>query len=129
MGDSEFSGYETKEGLKTGDNRLSPPPDPRVEKPRVPYAEQARNMVFAKVTQMLKDGVYEGIEYNFSVDDVHVVWFAKVLKNWKALVVTTLALPDGLYYEVTFNGEKQEVYIDTYVKAGNEAFTYQGTPL
>lgn len=47
-----------------------------------------------------------------------VVWFSKSLQNWKALVSTTL--PDKMYYEVTYNGDKQEAYIDAYLKVGNE---------
>lgn len=47
-------------------------------------------------------------------DDVFVVWFCKVLKNWKALVTTTL--PDGAYYEVTHDGEKHQTYLDVYTK-------------
>lgn len=49
--------------------------------------------------------------------DVFVVWFCKVLQNWKALVSTTL--PDGMYYEVTYNGDKFEAYIDAYKKFEN----------
>lgn len=52
-------------------------------------------------------------------DEVYVVWFSKTLKNWKALVATTN--PDGSYFEVTYNGEKGETYIDAYVKAHNIA--------
>ncbi len=53
----------------------------------------------------------------FGLDEVYVVWFVKVLQNWKALVSTTL--PDGMYYEVTYNGEKGETYIDAYKKFDN----------
>lgn len=50
---------------------------------------------------------------------VYVVWFSKTLQNWKALVSTTL--PDGMYYEVTYNGDKREAYIDVYKKFDNVA--------
>ena len=50
-------------------------------------------------------------------DDVYIVWFCKTLQNWKALVSTTL--PDGMYYEVTCNGDKNEVYLDAYKKFEN----------
>lgn len=50
-------------------------------------------------------------------DFIYVVWFTKTLQNWKALVSTTL--PDGMYYEVTFNGEASEIYIDVYKKWDN----------
>lgn len=55
----------------------------------------------------------------FGVDEVYVVWFVKALQNWKALVSTTL--PDGMYYEVTYNGDKNESYIDAYKKFDNVA--------
>ena len=50
-------------------------------------------------------------------DDVYVVWFCKTLQNWKALVSTVL--PDGMYYEITHNGDKNETYIDCYKKWEN----------
>lgn len=52
-----------------------------------------------------------------TVDDVYIVWSCKSLQNWKALVSTTL--PDGMYYEITHNGDKQETYIDAYKKWEN----------
>lgn len=52
-----------------------------------------------------------------TMDDVFVVWFAKTLKNWKCLVSTTV--PDGMYYEVTHNGDKNETYVDVYKKWEN----------
>ena len=52
-----------------------------------------------------------------TMDDVFVVWFAKTLQNWKCLVSTTV--PDGMYYEVTHNGDKHETYVDVYKKWEN----------
>lgn len=49
--------------------------------------------------------------------ECHVVWFCKTLQNWKCLISTTL--PDGMYYEVTYNGNKKETYIDAYKKFDN----------
>lgn len=54
---------------------------------------------------------------NVTIDDVYVVWFAKTLQNAKALLSTTL--PDGMYYEVTLNGDKNEIYFDAYKKFHN----------
>ena len=52
-----------------------------------------------------------------TVDDVYVVWFCKTLQNWKALASTTV--PDGMYYELTYNGDKYEMYLDAYKKFEN----------
>ena len=50
-------------------------------------------------------------------DDVYVVWQCKTLQNNKALLSTTLF--DGMYYEITYNGDKDEAYIDAYKKWEN----------
>lgn len=50
-------------------------------------------------------------------DDIYIVWFSKTLQNWKALVSTTIS--DGMYYEVTYNGDKKETYLDAYKKWEN----------
>lgn len=50
--------------------------------------------------------------------DVYTVWKAKALQNWKYLLSTTLT--DGMYYELTFNGDKNEWYLDAYKKFENQ---------
>ena len=52
-----------------------------------------------------------------STEDVFVVWSCKTLQNNKALLSTTV--PDGMYYEITYNGDKQEAYVDAYKKWEN----------
>lgn len=52
-------------------------------------------------------------------DDVFIVWMCKTLQNSKALVSTTLS--DGMYYELTYNGDKKELYLDAYKKWENKA--------
>ena len=49
-------------------------------------------------------------------DDVFMVWCCKTLQNVKALLSTPLS--DGMYYEMTYNGDKNEVYMDIYKKTG-----------
>lgn len=49
--------------------------------------------------------------------EVFIIWFSKTLQNWKACVGTTLA--DEMYYEVTYNGDKRETYLDAYNKVEN----------
>ena len=50
--------------------------------------------------------------------DVYIVWYCKTLQNWKALLSTTLS--DGMYYEFTLNGDKDEAYLDAYKKWDNK---------
>lgn len=52
-----------------------------------------------------------------SIKDVYVVWMCKTLQNSKALLSTNV--PDGLYYECTYNGDKKELYLDVYKKWAN----------
>jgi hypothetical protein len=52
-----------------------------------------------------------------NIKDVYVVWMCKTLKNSKALLSTTVS--DGMYYEITYNGEKDEIYLDAYKKWEN----------
>ena len=54
-----------------------------------------------------------------NADDLYIVWFCKVLGNWKALISTDKW--DGYYWEVTYNGAKQETYVDVYRKEYNVA--------
>lgn len=50
-------------------------------------------------------------------EDVFVVWSCKTLQNNKALLSTTVS--DGMYYECTYNGDKDEMYADVYKKWDN----------
>jgi hypothetical protein len=52
-------------------------------------------------------------------EDVYIVWMCKTLQNNKALASTTLF--DGMYYEITYNGNKNEAYVDVYKKWENFA--------
>mgnify|MGYP006386600427 CR=1 FL=1 len=51
-------------------------------------------------------------------EDVYVVWSCKTLQNSKAMLSTDIR--DGMYYEVTYNGDKNEIYFDAYRKEHNE---------
>ena len=74
-----------------------------------------------KARQIVRDyfnshvDVTDGVQ--ISLEDVYVVWFSKTLQNWKALVSTTVS--DGMYYEITHNGDKNETYVDVYKKWEN----------
>lgn len=51
-------------------------------------------------------------------DDVYVVWYCKTLQNHKALLSTTV--PDGMYYEFTYNSDNKECYMNAYKKWENK---------
>ena len=73
-----------------------------------------------KAKQIVVDyaNLHRDISYKpITKDDVYVVWFCKTLQNFKVLLSTTI--PDGMYYEVTFNGDKNEYYLDVYKKWEN----------
>ena len=50
--------------------------------------------------------------------EAFIVWKCKVLQNWKWMISTTMC--DGMYYEVTYNGDKDEFYLDAYKKFENQ---------
>ena len=50
-------------------------------------------------------------------DDVFIVWSCMTSQNNKALASTTVS--DGMYYELTYNGDKNELYFDAYKKWEN----------
>ncbi|MDU5933634.1 hypothetical protein HMPREF2641_07790 [Lactobacillus sp. HMSC068B07] len=52
-------------------------------------------------------------------DDVYIVWSCRALQNSKALASTKVS--DGMYYEITYNGDKHELYLDAYKKFENRA--------
>lgn len=65
-----------------------------------------------------KEAVRNSYNTQPGVRDVFLVWFCKTLQNYKALLITDTF--DGKYYEFTYNGDKDEGYLDTYAKVSNE---------
>ncbi len=63
--------------------------------------------------------LFNEFDYNaneITPGDMYIVWFCKTLQNWKALVS---GVNVNQYIEVTYNGDKEETYIDVYNKAFN----------
>jgi predicted nuclease of restriction endonuclease-like RecB superfamily len=47
-----------------------------------------------------------------TMDDVYIVWFAKALGNWRAIVSSNVAR--GLLYDISYSGHRAEVTIDVF---------------
>jgi hypothetical protein len=45
--------------------------------------------------------------------ETYIVWKCKALQNWKYLIGTDV--DDTMYYELTYNGDKKEWYLDAYM--------------
>jgi hypothetical protein len=95
-----------------------------MKKRRIKMIDYMTDVLFAdlcksQVYEYVKDTFFKGEDTNnFTKDNVYVVWQVKVLQNWKALVSTTIE--DGMYYELTLNGDKGELYLDAYKKQENK---------
>lgn len=72
-----------------------------------------------KAIQIVYEYVLEHLDKSDRVPaiEVYTVWKVKALQNWKYLLATSL--PDGMYYELTYNGDKNEWYLDAYKKFEN----------
>lgn len=78
------------------------------------FTEKAKRLVFEYIRPRLEK---TDTHVTFAEDEVYVVWYTYILGHWKALVSTTL--PDGMYYELTYNSDKHETYLDAYKKFDN----------
>lgn len=68
---------------------------------------------------IVSDYIYAHLDKSDDLPDyeVFMVWKCKALQNWKYLLSSTLF--DGMYYELTYNGDKREWYLDAYKKFEN----------
>lgn len=73
--------------------------------------------------QILEEYIREHIDKTEKIPEyeMYIVWQVKVLQNNKALLSTTI--PDGMYYEITYNGDKKEFYLDAYKKFENRCIS------
>lgn len=82
------------------------------------YQDKARKIVLDYYNEN-----YLPLGQELHISQVYVTNFTKTLQNWKALVATDVP-GDGMYFEVTHNGDKRETYLDAYVKAANVVIPY-----
>jgi hypothetical protein len=75
--------------------------------------------------KIIRDYVMEHLDKSDKVPDfnVFIVWKCKALQNWKYLLSTTLF--DGMYYELTLNGDLKEWYLAAYKKFENRRIDQQ----
>ena len=73
-----------------------------------------------KVVDYFNSRVDKTDNLKITKDNVFVVWYCKTLQNAKALLSTNVS--DGMYYELTYNGDKNELYLDAYKKWENKKF-------
>lgn len=76
-----------------------------------------RRMAIKAVVDYTKKHIDKTDDREITAEDVYVVWQVKVLQNNKALLSTNIS--DGMYYECTYNGDKDEMYVDCYKKWEN----------
>lgn len=92
-----------------------------MERDNTPETGQVKEDIQGKARKIVLDYVNTTILFQGSQpldpEEVYVVWFSKTLQNWKALVSTNLR--DGRYYELTYNGDRCETYLDVYEKQDN----------
>ena len=74
--------------------------------------DQEALMIVEEYVMRNLDKSYEEPEF-----EVYIVWKCKALQNWKYLISTNLY--DGMYYEMTYNGDLKEWYLDAYKKFEN----------
>ena len=81
-------------------------------------------IVKEQVCQYTNDHLDKTDDVKINTSNVFIVWYAKTLQNWKVLASTTVS--DGMYYELTLNGDKSELYFDAYKKFENKCIKLIG---
>lgn len=77
------------------------------------FQEICRN----KLTQTYREILENNIDYS----NTFIVWSVKALQNFKCLASTTIN-NDNVYVEYIYNGDKEELYEDFYIKKKNTKY-------
>ena len=67
------------------------------------------------------DDSTDKVNVQITTDDVYFVWFNYTLQRMKALLSTTV--PDGMYFEITYNPISEDIYFDAYKKVRNKCIS------
>lgn len=110
-------------------NYMSSNPEPQVnlpEKPKEPEMVEVDREDFMTKAKILvahdfNDTFFPNSDNKATPKEFYVVIFAKELQNWKALISTDIV--SGQYWEVTYDGDKKQTYVDHYVKRQNTCIT------
>lgn len=75
------------------------------------------------VIKLISDYIKEHLDKSDKTPEfeVYIVWKCKILQNLKYLLASNL--PDGMYYELTYDGDKKRWYLDAYKKFENKCIT------
>lgn len=78
-----------------------------------------------KAINLVREYILEHLDKSDKISEftVFTVWKCKTLQNWKYLLSSTLL--DGMYYELTYNGDAKEWYLDAYKKFENRCISDQ----
>ena len=77
---------------------------------------------FEELCKMIIAGFIQAENKKVTHKDIYTVWLCKTLQNSKGLFSTDAL--DGRYYEVTYNGDKNEMYVDAYQKTENKVISF-----
>lgn len=72
-----------------------------------------------RAVNIVRDYIIAHMEDTTESFTTYIVWKSKILQNWKYLIASSLR--DGMYYELTYNGDTNEWYLDAYKKVDNLA--------
>lgn len=86
--------------------------------------KQFQELAVKTVVDYFNNRVEKTDNKQITKDDVYIVWLCKTLQNHKALLSTNVS--DGMYYELTYNGDKKELYLDAYKKWENRCIKVDG---
>ena len=71
--------------------------------------------------KILAEHIYQKLSIKRDQYIIYIVWNCKTLQNRKWILSTNL--PDHKLYELTYNGDKNEYYLDEYDKVSNTVIT------